>query len=84
MAKLTREQLTAKLQNAESVVQQLIGEFINLKDLAIGTMELVKELPDYDKALESLKTKIKIQADIKKAAADEPKLELPDEPKLEE
>lgn len=47
-------------------------------------MELVKELPDYEMALESLKNKIKIQADIKKAEADEPKLELPDEPKLEE
>lgn len=47
-------------------------------------MELVKELPDYEMALESLKNKIKIQADIKKAEVDEPKLELPDEPKLEE
>jgi len=84
MKKMTREELTAKLQNAESVVQQLIGEFINLKDLAIGTMELVKELPDYDLALESLKNKIQIQADIAKAKLDEPKLELPDEPKLEE
>jgi len=84
MKKMTREELTAKLQNAESVVQQLIGEFINLKDLAIGTMELVKELPDYDLALESLKNKIQIQADLAKAKLDEPKLELPDEPKLEE
>ena len=35
-------------------VQQLIQEMNNLKDLSIGTMSLVKKLPDYEKALEDL------------------------------
>lgn len=35
-------------------VQQVIQEMNNLKDLSIGTMSLVKKLPDYEKALEDL------------------------------
>jgi hypothetical protein len=80
MAKMTKEQIQARLQNAEKALQELIREFINLKDLAIGTMELAKELPGYEKALEKLKTRIKKEA-IENV---ESKLELPDEPKLEE
>jgi hypothetical protein len=80
MAKMTKEQMQARLQNAETALQELIREFINLKDLAIGTMELAKELPGYEKALEKLKTRIKKEA-IENV---ESKLELPDEPKLEE
>jgi len=34
---------------------QIVQELGNLKDLCIGTMELIKEMPDYDKALEKLK-----------------------------
>lgn len=80
MAKLTREQLAAKLRNTESVLQELIREVFNLKDLAIGTMELVKEFPDYEESLEKLKTKIKKSGTEKI----ESELELPKENKLEE
>ena len=44
-------------------VTRLINEVNNLKDLSIGTMELVKKLPDYDKALEELKEKYKKDKD---------------------
>jgi|TARA_R110000824_G_scaffold375315_1_gene566197 hypothetical protein len=39
------------------VVQQLIQENDNCKQLAFGTLETVKLMPDYEKALEDLKTK---------------------------
>jgi len=44
-------------------VTRLINEVNNLKDLSIGTMELVKKLPDYDKALEKLKEQYKKDKD---------------------
>lgn len=31
----------------------------NLKDLSIGTMSLIKKLPDYDKAIEALTEDLK-------------------------
>jgi hypothetical protein len=37
------------------VMQQLINEIQNTKELCVGTLEVVKLLPDYEKALEELK-----------------------------
>jgi hypothetical protein len=37
------------------VMQQLINEMQNTKELCVGTLEVVKLLPDYEKALEELK-----------------------------
>jgi len=37
------------------VMQQLINEIQNTKELCVGTLEIVKLLPDYEKALEELK-----------------------------
>ena len=37
------------------VVQKIMQENQNLKDLSIGTLELVKQLPDYELAVEKLK-----------------------------
>ena len=39
------------------IVQQLIQENDNCKQLAFGTLETIKLMPDYGKALEDLKTK---------------------------
>jgi len=38
-----------------AVVQKIMQENQNLKDLAIGTLELVKQLPDYESAVDKLK-----------------------------
>jgi hypothetical protein len=51
----------------------VIGELGNLKDLAIGTMTVVKELPGYEEALEKMKTK---QEEKEKEQEPETKLEL--------
>jgi cell division protein ZapA (FtsZ GTPase activity inhibitor) len=39
------------------VVQQLLDENAYLKDLAVGTLETIKLMPNYGKAIEKLKKK---------------------------
>jgi hypothetical protein len=53
------------------VMQQLINEIQNTKELCVGTLEVVKLLPDYEKALEELKDNYEKEKP--------PKLELEDE-----
>ena len=48
-----------KLESLGAAVNKLINEVTNLKDLSVGTLELVKRLPDYEKALEVLKDNYK-------------------------
>ena len=52
-----------KIEALGSALTRVINEMTNLKDLSIGTMELVKKLPDYDKALEKLKQQYKKKKD---------------------
>ena len=48
-----------KLESLGAAVNKLINEVANLKDLSVGTLELVERLPDYEKALEILKDNYK-------------------------
>ena len=52
-----------KIEALGGALTRVINEMTNLKDLSIGTMELVKKLPDYDKALEKLKEQYKKKKD---------------------
>jgi predicted ATP-grasp superfamily ATP-dependent carboligase len=52
-----------KVEALGSALTRVINEMTNLKDLSIGTMELVKKLPDYHKALEELKEQYKKKKD---------------------
>ena len=51
--------LEKKIQASINIIKQLLDENAYLKDLAVGTLETVKLLPGYDKAIEELKTKLK-------------------------
>ena len=44
-----------KVESLTRVVQHLLTEVTNLRELGIGTLETLKLTPDYDKALEQLK-----------------------------
>ena len=48
-----------QIQALINVVQQLLDETAYLKDLAVGTLETIKNMPDYDEAIEKLKEKVK-------------------------
>ncbi len=50
--------LEKKIQALIGVVQQLLDENAYLKDLAVGTLETIKCMPDYDEAIEKLKEQI--------------------------
>jgi len=48
-------EMSNKIDTIGAALNRLIQELNNLKDLSIGTMELMKCLPDYEKALKKLK-----------------------------
>ena len=70
--KQSRTDLLEKKQQALiGVVQQLLDENAYIKDLAVGTLETIKLMPCYDKAIEDLKAKMESEKEI-----EEKKLEL--------
>ena len=50
--------LEKKIQALIGVVQQLLDETAYLKDLAVGTLETIKQMDDYEQAIEDLKKKM--------------------------
>ena len=50
--------LEKKVQALIGVVQQLLDENAYLKDLAVGTLETIKCMPDYDESIEKLKEQV--------------------------
>ena len=60
-----------KIQALIQVVQRILDENAYLKDLAVGTLETVKLMPGYEKAIEDLKVKIESEKEV-----EEKKLEL--------
>jgi|13_taG_2_1085334.scaffolds.fasta_scaffold21382_3 hypothetical protein len=58
-----------------NVLQHLLNESQMLKDLSVGTLETVKLLPGYDKAIEELKNK---NEEMQQVSENETKLEIPD------
>ena len=60
-----------KIQALIAVVQRILDENAYIKDRAVGTLETVKLMPDYDAAIEALKVKIESEKEV-----EEKKLEL--------
>lgn len=44
-----------KMDAVVRVTQHLLNEITQIKDLAIGTLETIKKMPGYEKAIEELK-----------------------------
>ena len=61
--------LEKKIQALIGVVQQSLDENAYLKDLAVGTLETIKQMPDYEQAIEKLKEKM-VEESSKAAEAD--------------
>ena len=52
------------------VMQQTMNELAHLRELGIGTLELVKLMDSYDEALEILQTKVTTKPEDKKLDLD--------------
>ena len=48
-------EMSNKVESIGAALNRIIQELTNLKDLSIGTMELIKCFPQYEKALAELK-----------------------------
>ena len=48
-------EMSNKIDTIGAALNRIVQELHNLKDLSIGTMELMKCLPNYEKALKKLK-----------------------------
>jgi len=58
MKESTLLEMQNKIKAMTNVLQQLINENTQLRDLAVGTLETIKHMPDYDTAIEKLKKEV--------------------------
>jgi|TARA_B100001094_G_scaffold195508_1_gene189471 predicted ATP-grasp superfamily ATP-dependent carboligase len=52
-------EMSNRIDTIGAAMNRVVQEIGNLKDLSIGTMELIKEFPDYKESLEKLKISLK-------------------------
>ena len=58
MKESTLLEMQNKIKAITNVLQQLINENTQLRDLSVGTLETLKLMPGYDEAIEQLKESI--------------------------
>jgi len=58
MKESTLLEMQNKIKAITNVLQQLINEQMHLKDLSVGTLEALKLMPGYEKAIEFLKKEV--------------------------
>ena len=64
-----------KVESLTNVIQHMLQEMNTLRDLSVGTLETLKLMPDYDKALEKLKENLIESQKKEEEEKKEPKLE---------
>jgi uncharacterized coiled-coil protein SlyX len=52
------DNLEKRMAAATNVLQHILNEVANLKDLSVGTLETIKQMPDYGEAIKKLKKKV--------------------------
>lgn len=58
MKEETLLQMKNKVEATTRVIQQMIEEIMHLRELGVGTLETLKLMPGYDKAIEQLKQNV--------------------------
>jgi hypothetical protein len=69
------DSLEKRMAAMTNVAQQLIDELQHTRTLALGSLQTIKEMPGYDKAIEKLKKKNEEMQQVSEGKA---KLEIPD------
>jgi len=72
------DNLEKRMAAVTNVLQQLINELNNVKTISMGTLQTIKEMPDYEEAIEKLKKK---NEEMQQVSEGEAKLEIPDDQK---
>jgi len=57
-----------KIETLANIANQLIKETNNIKQLAVGTLQTIKQMPDYEQAIEKLKDQAAEQSSEEKKA----------------
>ena len=52
------DNLEKRMAAVTNVLQHILNEVTNLKDLSVGTLETIKQMPDYGEAIQKLKEKV--------------------------
>ena len=55
-----------KIEQLGALMQGVLQELTNLRDLSVGTLQTVKKLPGYDKAIKELEKEMKENQDSHK------------------
>jgi len=58
MKESTLLEMQNKIASLTNVMQQIISETMHLRELSVGTLETLKLMPGYEKAIELLKKEI--------------------------
>ena len=58
MKESTLLEMQNKIKALTNVVQNLLSENLQLRDLSVGTLETIKLMPGYDEAIEQLKESV--------------------------
>jgi hypothetical protein len=58
MKESTLLEMQNKIKALTNIVQNLLSENLQLRDLSVGTLETVKLLPGYEEAIDKLKSNI--------------------------
>ena len=69
------DNLVKRMAAVTNVLQQLINELNNIKTISMGTLQTIKEMPDYNEAIEKLKKK---NEEMQQVSEGEAKLEIPE------
>ncbi len=48
-----------KIEQLGALMQGVLQELTNLRDLSVGTLETIKKMPDYQEAIEALEKEMK-------------------------
>jgi len=66
MKESTLLEMQNKIKALTNIVQNLLSENLQLRDLSVGTLETLKLMPGYDEAIEQLKESVTKKENEKK------------------